>query len=80
MLAGKSFLLNSLLEDTTSYFGGFKGTFIFLLRPLTRAVGSKVDPQTMGLWVLPTNMTGSDGSRVLLLDSEGFFGSSVSEM
>eukprot|EP01116_Phalansterium_solitarium_P017223 TRINITY_DN4181_c0_g1_i1.p2 TRINITY_DN4181_c0_g1~~TRINITY_DN4181_c0_g1_i1.p2 ORF type:complete len:835 (+),score=350.23 TRINITY_DN4181_c0_g1_i1:178-2682(+) len=56
----------------------------FLLNTLTEKtagfkVGSSTRPETYGVWVLPTNLTATDGSRVLLLDTEGFFGSDASE-
>lgn len=60
--SGKSFLLNSLVGDTSVF-----------------QVGRMTDPETMGIWLCRTEMKASDGSEVWLLDSEGFFGPSVSE-
>lgn len=43
-------------------------------------VGSTVDPETMGIWMLPTEHRSSlDGSQVVLIDTEGFFGTDVAE-
>lgn len=42
-------------------------------------VGASTQPKTAGLWILKTDFKAPDGSTILLLDSEGFFGSEVSE-
>jgi hypothetical protein len=47
--------------------------------PSVFKVGRMTDPQTMGIWLCRTEMKASDDSEVWLLDSEGFFGPSVSE-
>jgi len=60
--SGKSFLLNSFLQDTK----GFR-------------VGPTTSPETMGIWLLKTDLIASDNSRVLFLDTEGFFGSDIAE-
>jgi len=36
-------------------------------------VGAGLEPQTQGLWLLDSGLRGSDGSRLLLLDSQGLF-------
>eukprot|EP00850_Spirogloea_muscicola_P023942 SM000410S15567 [mRNA] locus=s410:12113:15982:+ [translate_table: standard] len=58
---GKSFLLNMLLNSSQGF-----------------AVGAKPEPETQGLWlrVLPGEavVRAADGSRVVLLDTEGFYG------
>eukprot|EP01119_Soliformovum_irregulare_P017299 TRINITY_DN5116_c0_g1_i2.p1 TRINITY_DN5116_c0_g1~~TRINITY_DN5116_c0_g1_i2.p1 ORF type:complete len:581 (+),score=179.74 TRINITY_DN5116_c0_g1_i2:223-1743(+) len=43
------------------------------------AVGPTIKPKTMGIWVLPTNIRASDNSTIVLMDTEGFFGSDVAE-
>eukprot|EP01118_Nematostelium_gracile_P005180 TRINITY_DN1627_c0_g1_i1.p1 TRINITY_DN1627_c0_g1~~TRINITY_DN1627_c0_g1_i1.p1 ORF type:complete len:784 (+),score=206.83 TRINITY_DN1627_c0_g1_i1:20-2371(+) len=49
------------------------GTSGFQIGPSTR-------PETMGLWILDTELRSPvDNSRILLLDSEGFYGSDVAE-
>eukprot|EP00899_Mesostigma_viride_P007415 jgi/Mesvir1/16675/Mv15077-RA.1 len=42
-------------------------------------VGRSTAPQTKGLWLLPTSLTAPDRARVLLLDSEGFYGNATAE-
>lgn len=61
--SGKSFLLNQLSGNGQVF-----------------KVGSSVDPETMGIWMLPTNQSSSaDGSQIVLIDTEGFFGTDVAE-
>lgn len=40
-------------------------------------VGPSTDPETMGVWLLMTEQRASDGSRVVLVDTEGFYGEST---
>jgi len=82
--AGKSFLLNSLInlwisddirlndQVTDSFF--FQNTELDMF-----TVAEKVSPQTMGIWLMETNITLKDGSTVFFMDTEGFFGNDVSE-
>lgn len=58
--SGKSFLLNVLLNSTQGF-----------------TVGAVPDPETRGIWirVVPKEkLTGPDGSRIVLMDTEGFYG------
>lgn len=57
---GKSFLLNVLVNSTQGF-----------------SVGAVPDPETRGIWirVVPKEkLVGKDGSRVVLVDTEGFYG------
>jgi hypothetical protein len=57
---GKSFLLNVLLNSTQGF-----------------TVGAVPDPETRGIWIRVVSkekLTGPDGSRVVLMDTEGFYG------
>ncbi|KAH7283299.1 hypothetical protein KP509_35G070400 [Ceratopteris richardii] len=57
---GKSFLLNVLLNSTHGF-----------------SVGVKPDPETRGMWIRilsKERVKGKDGSQVILLDTEGFYG------
>lgn len=57
---GKSFLLNVLLNSTHGF-----------------PVGVKPEPETKGIWiriVSNQSLTGVDGSQLILLDTEGFYG------
>eukprot|EP00929_Paragymnodinium_shiwhaense_P102316 TRINITY_DN6551_c0_g1_i1.p1 TRINITY_DN6551_c0_g1~~TRINITY_DN6551_c0_g1_i1.p1 ORF type:complete len:862 (-),score=241.15 TRINITY_DN6551_c0_g1_i1:302-2887(-) len=47
--------------------------------PKVFQVGRKTSPETMGIWLCRTELRAADGSEVWLLDSEGFFGPSVSQ-
>jgi hypothetical protein len=65
--SGKSFLLNQLMGKTNGF-----------------TIGPTVEPTTRGLWMWPepykyTTNTGKSVS-VLLLDTEGFYASNVSEI
>lgn len=43
-------------------------------------VGPTVQPETLGIWMLPTeDRSRVDGSQVVLMDTEGFFGTDVAE-
>lgn len=58
--SGKSFLLNVLVNSTQGF-----------------SVGAVPDPETRGIWirVVPKEkLVGKDGSRVVLVDTEGFYG------
>ena len=58
--SGKSFLLNVLLNSTQGF-----------------TVGAVPDPETRGIWlrIVPKEkMTGADGSQIVLMDTEGFYG------
>ncbi|XP_002975882.2 guanylate-binding protein 1 [Selaginella moellendorffii] len=64
--SGKSFLLNVLMNSTRGF-----------------TVGAKPDPETRGVWIriLPKEkLRGVDGSRVVLLDTEGFYGDGASRL
>lgn len=37
-------------------------------------VAEHVDPSTMGIWLVETDIKLPDGSTVLFMDTEGFFG------
>lgn len=63
---GKSFLLNVLLNSTHGF-----------------TVGSRPEPETRGIWirVVPkSKLKAVDGSQVILLDTEGFFGEGASRL
>jgi len=51
----------------------------FIDQPKGFKVGPSTSPETKGVWLLKTNLVGADNSRVLLLDTEGFFGSDIAE-
>lgn len=58
--SGKSFLLNVLLNSTHGF-----------------PVGVKPEPETKGIWIRiisTEKIRGIDGSQVVLLDTEGFYG------
>ena len=43
-------------------------------------IGPSTEPQTMGLWIMKTNLRSPiDNSTILLVDTEGFYGSNISE-
>ncbi len=75
---GKSFLLNSLISYWRSEINKAKNKFTTEGIELFE-VADKVDPTTMGLWLLKTDITLKDGSVVLFMDTEGFYGQDVSE-
>lgn len=63
---GKSFLLNVLLNSTHGF-----------------TVGSRPEPETRGIWirVVPkSKLKAVDGSQVILLDTEGFFGEGATRL
>ncbi|EAL66581.1 guanylate-binding protein [Dictyostelium discoideum AX4] len=62
--SGKSFLLNQLLGTTDSF-----------------TVGPTVHPQTIGIWMWACRIKDDNGKQhnLLLLDTEGFYSSNVSE-
>ncbi|EFA84841.1 guanylate-binding protein [Heterostelium album PN500] len=61
--SGKSFLLNQLMGTTDTF-----------------TVGPTVHPQTLGIWVWSATINvGTDKHNLLLLDTEGFYSSNVSE-
>ncbi len=60
MCSGKSFLLNVLLNSTQGF-----------------SVGAVPDPETQGIWIriVPKEqLQGADNSRIILMDTEGFYG------
>ena len=64
--SGKSFLLNVLLNSTLGF-----------------PVGTRPDPETHGIWIriLPAGaIRSSDGSRVVLMDTEGLFGDGTTRL
>lgn len=63
---GKSFLLNVLLNSTHGF-----------------TVGSRPEPETRGIWIriVPkSKLKAVDGSQVILLDTEGFFGEGATRL
>ncbi|KAH9327662.1 hypothetical protein KI387_007840, partial [Taxus chinensis] len=63
---GKSFLLNVLLDSTHGF-----------------PVGSRPEPETRGIWfrVVPkSKLKGVDGSQVILVDTEGFYGEGATRL
>lgn len=42
-------------------------------------VGASVNPETLGIWMLPLEQRSPDGAQVVLVDTEGFFGTNVAE-
>lgn len=42
-------------------------------------VGASVEPETLGIWMLPLEQRSPDGAQVVLVDTEGFFGTNVAE-
>ena len=61
---GKSFLLNVLLNSTHGF-----------------PVGTRPEPETLGVWmriIPPAILRAPDGSRVVLIDTEGFYGAMAS--
>lgn len=63
---GKSFLLNVLLNSTHGF-----------------PVGVKPEPETKGIWIRIISMEkirGIDGSQVVLLDTEGFYGERATQL
>jgi hypothetical protein len=76
--SGKSFLLNALLRSLQQ--PASAGTADSHKASSNQfAVADQVSPKTMGLWLLETDVRLRDGSRVVLLDSEGFFAHNVDE-
>lgn len=64
--------------------GPFGSGKSFLLSALNHStsgftIGPTQEATTMGIWIGLTSMTGADGSRVLLLDTEGFSAAGVNE-
>jgi hypothetical protein len=77
--SGKSFLLNALLwslqqRTARTSVNSDAHSDTHEQRPSSNqfAVADQVSPKTMGLWLLETDVRLRDGSRVVLLDSEGF--------
>eukprot|EP00249_Psilotum_nudum_P019648 c27358_g1_i1 orf=30-3086(+) len=63
---GKSFLLNVLVNSSRGF-----------------TVGMRPEPETRGIWIrsIPKErLSGVDGSRVILLDTEGFYGEGTSRL
>lgn len=80
--SGKSFLLNALLNLWRGLIGQTKKDFKqrFEARDMNVfTVAKNVDPSTMGLWLVETDIILQDGSVVMFLDSEGFYGRDVTE-
>jgi hypothetical protein len=84
--SGKSFLLNALLwslqqRTARTSVNSDAHSDTHEQRPSANqfAVADQVSPKTMGLWLLETDVRLRDGSRVVLLDSEGFFAHNVDE-
>lgn len=86
--SGKSFLLNALINMWRSQsFRRTTGTdahldikcHFFSAQNNIFTVGDTVAPKTMGIWLLETDITLEDGTKVLFMDTEGFYGQDVSE-
>lgn len=80
--SGKSFLLNALINLWRGFIGQAKKDFKERLNPQDMnvfTVAANVDPSTMGLWLVETDIVLEDGSVVMFLDSEGFYGRDVTE-
>lgn len=76
--SGKSFLLNTLISLWRSTVKKAKERFVNDNVELFQ-VAEKVSPTTMGLWLLETDIVLPDGSVVIFMDTEGFYGQDVSE-
>jgi hypothetical protein len=79
--SGKSFLLNSLLAawHTKTVVGADANNKMSDAYANFFAVADQVEPKTLGVWLLVTDVVTEDGVRIVLMDTEGFFGHDVSD-
>ena len=76
--SGKSFLSNALVSLWRAKIAHAKEDFMKENIDLFQ-VAEQVAPTTMGIWLLQTDIELPDGSVVLFMDTEGFYGQDVSE-
>jgi hypothetical protein len=75
--SGKSFLLNAYINYWRGQNENAKKDFQQRMTNNNTEifhVAEHVDPSTMGIWLVETDIVLPDGSTVLFMDTEGFFG------